>query len=263
MNGTRMKVSLALVLILMSTGAASAQWQPQSTGTTAEIRGLDAVDSLVVWAGGRGGVYARTVDGGRHWTTGTVSGADSLFFIDVHGVDARTAYLLGTDFRGGESRIYKTTDGGRSWTEQYRRMGTGVFFDGFDFWDADRGIAFSDPVDGALLIAITDDGGATWREVNRTSLPAVLPGEAGFAASGRPVVTGDNGRAWIVTGGGAHARVWRTADGGRSWQVSATPMQGGESQGLFAVAFSDSLRGVAVGGDHRARRCEHEHPRDG
>ncbi len=228
-------------------------WTLQFSGTESEFRGLSAASPEVVWAGARGGVYARTTDGGRNWSADTVPGATDLFFIDAHAVDSLTAYLLGTSFDGGRAAIYKTTDGGASWTEQYHSESPGVFFDGLAFWDAESGVAFSDPVDGAFLIVVTDDGGATWDRVAPENIPQPLPGEAGFAASGTAIAVQGMERAWIGTGGGSMARVLRTTDRGRTWSVAETPLPGGQTAGIFGIAFRDSLNGIAVGGDHTKR----------
>ncbi len=221
----------------------------QDSGTTVEFRGLSAASEAVVWAGGREGTFARTVDGGATWAVDTVDGASTLFFIDVHAVDAGTAYLLGTDFEGGDGRIYKTTDGGSSWVLQYRDTTPGVFFDGMAFWDEAHGVAFSDPVDGGLLIVTTSDG-ATWSRVPPENVPPTLPGEAGFAASGTAVAVYGTNHVWIGTGGGTVARVYRSTDRGRTWQVAETSLPGGPTAGIFGLAFRDSLTGVAVGGDY-------------
>jgi photosystem II stability/assembly factor-like uncharacterized protein len=226
--------------------------QAQESGTSAEFRGLSAASAEVVWAGGRGGTFARTIDGGSSWAVDTVDGASNLFFIDVHAVDASTAYLLGTDFEGADARIYKTTDGGSSWTLQYRDTTPGVFLDGMAFWDAENGVAFGDPVDGGLSIIRTTDG-QTWNRVPPENVPPPLPGEAGFAARGTAIAVHGAGRVWIGTGGGAVARVYRSGDRGRSWQVAETPLPGGGSAGIFGIAFRDSLNGVAVGGDYTKR----------
>ncbi|MGD2154288.1 MAG: YCF48-related protein [Gemmatimonadales bacterium] len=244
----------AAALFLAATAACAEYDEPvaQQSGTTAEFRGLSAASAEVVWAAGRGGVFARSVDGGATWAVDTVDGASRLFFIDVQALDASTAYLLGTDFEGGAARIYKTTDGGTSWTLQYSDTAPGVFFDGMAFWDAEHGVAFSDPVDGGLLIIRTDDG-QTWSRVPPESVPPIIPGEAGFAASGTAVAAYGRDHVWIGTGGGAVARVYRSSDRGRSWQVAETPLPGGRTAGIFGLAFRDSLNGVAVGGDYTRR----------
>ncbi|HSG82836.1 MAG TPA: hypothetical protein VLC48_11325 [Gemmatimonadota bacterium] len=243
--------TLTLLAIVTTPAGAEAQWILQQSGTEAEFRGISAANDRVVWAAGRDGTFARTVDGGVTWEADTVPGAASLFFIDVHAVSDSVAYLLGTHFDGGVGAIFKTTDAGASWVERYRNETPGVFFDGLAFWDAEHGIAFSDPVDGSFLIVTTTDGGATWTRVPPAALPAPLPGEAGFAASGTGIAVAGDSDVWIGTGGGRAARVLHSGDGGRSWTAVETPLAGGESAGIFGIAFRDSLNGAAVGGDYR------------
>ena len=220
------------------------------SGLTTEIRGLHAADSAVVWAGARNGWYARTADGGRSWTADTVPGAGPLFFVDVHAVNAESAYLLGQHFEGGLARIYKTVDGGATWTVQFESTHPDIFLDGLAFWTAERGLAFGDPIEGAFVMLRTDDGGATWDRVAPQRIPAPLPGEAAFAASGTAITVHADRLAWIVTGGGPIARVLLTTDAGHTWAAADTPLAGGRTAGLFAVAFRDALNGLAVGGDY-------------
>lgn len=226
----------------------------QSTSTTAEFRGMSAAGPRIVWASGRNATFARTVDGGDTWTSDTVPGAGDLFFIDVHAVDENVAVLLGTDFDGGLARIFTTHDGGRRWTQRYMREARGVFFDGMALWSAERGVAFSDPVDGSFLVVTTRDGGATWSEVPPANLPPPLPGEAGFAASGTAITVAADGHAWFGTGGGPVGRVYRSSDWGQTWSVSETPIAGSSTSGIFGITFWDPLNGVAVGGDYTAPR---------
>jgi photosystem II stability/assembly factor-like uncharacterized protein len=50
--------------------------------------------------------------------------------------------------------------------------------------------------------------------------------------------------------------VLHTRDFGRTWSISLTPIAGGQTSGLAAVAFRDTLHGAALGGnvaDPRAR----------
>ncbi len=122
-----------------------------------------------------------------------------------------------------------------------------------DFWDAENGIAFSDPVDGSLLIITTADGGDSWARVPPENIPPPLEGEAGFAASGTAIRVYGNNHVWIGTGGGRAARVYRSSDRGHSWSVAETPLPGGPTAGIFGLAFRDTLNGVAVGGDYTKR----------
>src|SRR5207237_6799067 len=84
------------------------------SGTTASLRGIAAVTDKIGWASGTAGTFLLTTDGGATWTAAQVPGAEALDFRDVHALDARTAWLLSAG-PGEKSRIYRTTDGGKSW----------------------------------------------------------------------------------------------------------------------------------------------------
>jgi photosystem II stability/assembly factor-like uncharacterized protein len=221
---------------------------PQRSGAATLLIGLDAVDARIVWTAGGGGTWARTLDGGATWETGTVAGAESLEFRDVHAVDERTAWILSIG-NGPDSRIYRTDDGGRSWSLRFQAADERAFYDCFDFWQPDAGIAFSDGVAGEFPLIATSDG-RTWRPLPTERLPDASEGEGSFAASGTCVVARGDSLAWFGTGAGAEARVFRTADRGRSWEAVVTPLAHGTSTtGIASLAFLDDLRGAAMGGD--------------
>ena len=226
--------------------------EAQSSGTTALLQAISPVSEQVVWASGHRGTWVRTTDGGRSWQSGRVPGADTLQFRDVHAVDAERAYLLSAG-TGALSRIYKTTDGGATWALQHVNAEPEGFYDCLAFWDADRGVAYGDQVGGRLTVLRTENGGRTWTQVPPERLPAALPNEGGFAASGGCVTTGSGGRAWIAAGNTSTARVLRTTDGGRSWTAAATPLVAGEGAGTTAVMFRDDEHGAVVGGDIGSR----------
>src|SRR5919202_89425 len=136
---------LCLTLLLSLYRGAGAQWSAQASGTTVRLRGVSAVSADVAWASGDRGTYLRTTDGGQTWQAQTVPGAEELDFRDVDAFDAATAYLLAIG-TGEKSRIYKTTDGGRSWALQFQNTRAAAFFDCMSFWDAQHGVAISDPV---------------------------------------------------------------------------------------------------------------------
>ena len=252
---------LVLVLLLAAAGCGAEPpaaltnpvWEPQVSGTEARLQAVSIVDANVVWAGGTGGTYVVTTDGGATWRRGIVPGADTLEFRDVHGVDARTAYLLSAG-PGAASRIYRTTDGGATWTLLFINPEPEGFFDCFDFWDAAHGLAFSDSIEGRLYLLVTEDG-ATWTRLPTETLPPALPGEGAFAASGTCVVTRPGGHVWVGTGAsGAAARVFHSADYGRTWTVAETPIVSDTpSSGIYSLAFRDARHGAALGGDYARR----------
>ena len=228
-------------------------WQAQTSGVAARLRGVSAASEHVVWASGEKGTVLRTADGGATWTKLTVPDAAALDFRDVDAVSDSTAYLLSIG-KGAASRIFKTTDAGAHWQTQFTNEDPGAFYDAMTFWDARRGLAISDSVNGSFVILTTRDGGATWTRVPAGALPPALPNEGAFAGSGTNIAVAAGGRAWIGTGAAARSRVLRTADGGGTWAIAETPLNASESAGIFSVAFRNPREGMTVGGDYRQER---------
>jgi len=244
------RVTALAVLVSLATRS-HAQWIPQQSGTNAEFRGLVATSASVVWASGTRGRVARTTNGGATWSVDSVPGASGLDFRAIAPRSDRLAWVISAGpAEQGQAQIFRTADGA-NWVRQFTTAQAGVFIDAIAFWDDRHGIAMSDPVGGKLFILATDDGGETWTQVPTDAAPAVLPGEAAFAASGTCLVVQGSSNVWIGTGGGARARVFRSTDRGRTWQVADTPLHAGNAaSGIFSLAFSDARHGVAVGGEY-------------
>jgi photosystem II stability/assembly factor-like uncharacterized protein len=249
-----MFIALLIALISpVSLPTADVHWEKQASATTVRLRGVSAVSANVAWASGQGGTYLRTTDGGLTWRAAIVPGAETLDFRDVDAFDANTAYLLAIG-EGDKSRIYKTTDGGARWTMQFKNENPAAFFDAMAFWDRDHGIAMSDPVAGRFLIITTADGGRTWTAMPSDGMPPALEGEGGFAASGTCITVRGRNDVWFGTGGPKGARVFRSSDRGRTWEVAAAPLASGKAAGIFSLTFWSARKGVAVGGDYTKER---------
>jgi photosystem II stability/assembly factor-like uncharacterized protein len=219
----------------------------QTSGTRNRLQAVSPVDERVVWVSGVGGTYAITTDGGETWRAGVVPDADSLEFRDVEGLSERAAYLLAAG-PGDRSRIYRTDDGGRSWSLQFINRDSSAFYDCFSFWDGRSGFTMSDAVNGRFPVVRTTDG-RSWSDIG-DRLPPAQVGEGAFAASGTCTAALAERYGWIATGAAARARVLRTTDGGDSWTESATPIvQGGQTRGAATIAFRDTLHGILAGGD--------------
>ena len=246
-----MRTIVSLLVVCPLCTPATAPWTAQASGTKARLRGLSVVSEKVAWASGTGGTFVITTDGGKSWRAGTVPGASSFDFRDVHGVDATTAYLLSIG-AGEQSRILKTTDGGATWAMLYVNKDPKGFLDAIAFWDADDGLALGDPVGGRFVVLSSEDGGKTWEPTPAEGMPQALPGEGAFAASGTCLVVTRDGHAWFGTGGAKASRVFRSSDRGKTWKAHETPvMAASPSSGIFSLAFDDADHGVAVGGDYK------------
>ena len=221
---------------------------PQASGTTNRLQAISIVSPRIAWASGVGGTYTVTTDGGATWRAGVVPGAETLEFRDVEAVNANVAYLMAAG-PGTASRIYKTTDGGDTWTLQVTNQDPNAFYDCFAFWNQKRGVVFSDAVDGRFPALRTTDG-ETWTDIGDRLPPALDGGEFAFAASGTCVATQSGHYGWIITGGGTESRVLATTDGGDTWEAFGTPIvQGTGLSGGFSIDFRDPHRGILAGGD--------------
>ena len=250
-----LKRSLAVFLMVTSATLAFAaehkghqpKLTPQNSGTTQLLIAVSPVNSRVVWAAGTGGTFVVTSDGGDTWKAGVVPGAETLQFRDVQGVSDQIAYLMSIGSNTTDFRIYKTVDGGATWTMEFENQTTNAFYDCFAFWTPDRGIAHSDSVNGIFPDIRTTDG-ATWQDISG-NMPPALQGEASFSASGTCITTQGRNNAWIATGGSTIARILATRDGGDTWNAYDTPLVSSASAGAISVAFRDPRHGIVGGGD--------------
>jgi photosystem II stability/assembly factor-like uncharacterized protein len=227
-------------------------WHDVPTGTTAHLRGLSALSKNKVWASGytaTDGKVFRTLDRGSTWQDVSPPNSAGLQYRDIEAFDANHAVALSVG-NGPASLIYRTADGGQTWTLVFQNADPNAFYDCMTFFNRRVGLAVSDPPDGMRFRIIkTTDGGRTWNVVDPAGMPLALPGEFAFAASGQCLTSNHGHTAWLGTGGGAEARVFRSRNRGRTWTVATTPIHSGPSAGIFALAFKSQRHGLAVGGD--------------
>ena len=224
-------------------------WHDVTTGSTAHFRGLAAISANTAWVSGysvTGGVVLRTLDRGATWqNVGPAGQPSTLQFRDIEAFGANKAVILSAG-TGTDSRIYRTADGGQTWTLVFQNNDPHAFYDCMTFFNRKVGLAVSDPPDGMhFRIIKTTDGGQTWTVTDPAGMPQALPGEFAFAASGQCLTSNHGHTAWLGSGG-AQARVFTSRNRGRTWTVSATPMNSGPSAGIFALAFKSQRHGLAV-----------------
>lgn len=255
----RAAIVSAAILSLPALASAAASAAPPAPDPSAHLttvdadqnfRGLDAVSRTEAWisgeslSGGAGKVF-HTTDGGRSWLDVTPPGTDGLSLRDVE-VTPKAVHVLAIG-PGEDSRIFRTTDDGATWTEAFRNPDPAAFYDCMDFYPGGRvGLAVSDPVGGKLRILRTTDAGVTWSVLPSAGMPA-SDNEFGFAASGNCLVTA--GRSAYLITGGSQSRAIRSDDLGLTWTATETGIPAGEAAGGFAGDFGTPRRGIAVGGD--------------
>jgi len=259
------------IIVLALVPCVHAQWQMQTSNTTADLRGIHNVGNGVAWASGTNGTVLRTEDGGYVWQTCAIPpGAEKLDFRGIQAFDANTAIVMSSG-KGDLSRLYKTTDGCRTW----KLIFTNPDKDGF--WDAivasgQGGLVVGDPVNGRFAIyGSTDSGLEEWDKVGENSDYlhfkfdlSPYAGEGLFAASNSSAMGSPTAGAFFVTGGpkGAFLVYGGWSEHGPSGYPTAgfakiaLPLAKGQSAGAFSISCSVrsasrlKLSCVTVGGDY-------------
>jgi hypothetical protein len=280
---------LTLAILIATALPAKAQWDIQESHTTASLRGIHNVGGGVAWASGTDGTVLRTEDGGYLWQGCTTPpGAEKLDFRGIQAFDENTAIVMSSG-KGDLSRLYKTTDGCRTWKLIFTNPDKEGFWDAIYFLDPSNGILFGDPATGfdgnyALRLRVTRDGGQTWTPVTdpETHTPGknLMPvAKEGFFAASNSNATSSGGWLWMGTGRGRifRRRLYTNLED-KSWAFQSNELEGGidsssnsygapwidwtiidttplttpsDTAGVFSIHFRDSEKGVAVGGDYQ------------
>src|SRR5580704_2667322 len=253
---TALLVVLAVVIFVHGASKDRPWWHVQTSGIDTNLRGVsiaefpgpDHVPVPVVWASGSNGVILQSTDVGRTWRRLRVPGGEMLDFRSIQARDATTAYVMSSG-ESDKSRIYKTIDGGANWKLQYTDKRKEFFLDALACVSEIECFAVGDPIDGKFVIVHTKDG-QNWKQLPTDHMPAALPKEGAFAASGTCLAIYNDRDVYFVTGGPA-ARVFHSGDAGYTWAVSSTPIaSGNDSSGIFSITAWDKDL-VIVGGDYK------------
>lgn len=209
------------------------------------IRAIEVTQDNTVWFAGSKGRYGRIINDQLELDSISHEGVYPEF--RSIGYNGEFVFLLSIE---DPALLYKI-DPKQSLGQielVYKEEDPKVFYDSLTFFDNQNGIAMGDPTEDCLSVIKTSDGGKNWEKLGCDKLPAIIDGEAAFAASNTNIATFGK-TAWIVTGG-AKARVFKSDDLGQSWQVNSTPMvQGGKMTGIFTTDFYDGQRGIIMGGN--------------
>jgi hypothetical protein len=255
-----------------------AQWEIEESHTAADLRGIDALANGIAWASGSQGTVLRTTDDGAHWQRcATPPGAEALDFRGIQAFDASTAIVMSSG-KGPLSRLYKTTDAGKTWDLIAKNPDKDGLWDAVQregaFWGGDdpdsdaRAVVLGDSVGGRQRVWEWKEG---WGErelepVYMTEFKAEVQ-EASFAASNsvlQIVKTPQVDKTWKyrfrwVSGTTQDAYMWivraeRTDTcepcSMETKRVEMPLANNSPSAGTFSFGFSTDLVGVAVGGDY-------------
>lgn len=223
--------------VIFRTTDGGSTWAEQDSGTADELGYVQSPGALLGWAAGNNKTFVRTVDGGAHWTPVTLPwpdsqnqpredervayGASSLFFLDAdRGWAAWVKDTVGKDefeqetLLSQETFIFKTTDGGGSWSvSKFSDMPFSTSLS-IQFLDDKEGwcIGFqSKGLGGMEGVFHTNDGGETW---------FYYPIAPFIPETATRIRFLDRMTGLIV---GPHGEYYTTWDGGDTWHVHERP----------------------------------------
>ena len=238
----------------------TANWTMQASAfpTPRAIRDIDITSATNAWAIGFDlsaasapvQDFTRTTNGGTTWTSGTIPNIPTWEFSNISAVDANTAWVAffnnvsSTNQSGG--RIYKTTDGGLTWTQQATTAFTSPssFLNIVHMFDANNGWAQGDPVNGEFEMYTTTNGGTTWTQVPGANIPNPLS-TSEYGTVDVYTTVGNN----VIYFGTNAGRVFKSTDGGLNWTVTANTTL----TGIDNLAFRDANNGIITEGSDMMR----------
>jgi photosystem II stability/assembly factor-like uncharacterized protein len=239
----RLITSILFPLLFLSSIARSQSIILLQQDKPTSIRGLSVVNDKTAWISGSKGHIAITNNGGKTWDWQQIKGYEKSEFRDIEAFSDKEAVVMSS---GTPSLVLKTSDGGKTWQEKYRKTDTTYFFDAMDFADERHGYILGDPIKDKFLLMETKDGGETWTNV--TNPPTALPGEAAFAASGTCLRV-HNKNLFIVSGGKT-SRMITAINGKSEYNYINLPLtHSPPSQGAFSLAVEKN-KIIVVGGDY-------------
>ena len=151
-------------------------------------------------------------------------------FRGLDAVDRRTAWVTGGSVTGGVGRVFRTTDGGRTWQDVSPPGTEGLLFRDVEARSARVAVILAIGDGEASRIYRTADGGAHWTAAFVNDDPAAFYDCMAFFPGGR------RGLALSDPVDGRF-RILATRDSGRSWSVlPSTGMPDSSTEAAFAAS---------------------------
>jgi photosystem II stability/assembly factor-like uncharacterized protein len=217
---------------LQQNNCVQGDWIELNSGTTERLVDVCVVNACNVFAVGYNNTILRSTNNGKTWVPFNYSGlSPTTLLMDIKFVNDTLGFLIGYN-----NSVLKTTDGGSSWTNiapstinpNRRWLNLWLF-------DNDNIIVVGDDNTATSpLLAITQNGGATWSFIQTNALSTIYG-----------IFFTNNNTGFISTNFG---NILKTTDGGLTWQTKLNQAQDNSSPQLLSIYFTTPNDGFAVGG---------------
>jgi len=242
------RLLIFLFFSLFFTPTQQAQWQPSGLDLlpdTQRVASISVLNEDVVW----GISYYdrtpapvpsttipwvfRTTDSGEEWEVNPILEVEGRICQDIFGINDSTAWITTNGLTSDSLRgLFKTTNGGKSWTEKFDGAAGGGFI---HFFDDTIGIAIHDQ-----FMAHTTDGGENWENLSPIQLPLGISETSFYTAANNALATiGDT--LWFGT---TRGHVLRSSNRGIDWEVLETPFENKDV--ILSTAFRNSQEGMII-----------------
>ncbi|MDB5032807.1 MAG: hypothetical protein JWQ98_48 [Chlorobi bacterium] len=223
----RFTLLLAFIALAIPFSASYGQWQKLGIFSSKFFNEVFFVDNDHGWITGQDGLVLRTVDAGANWQTSFLPGASQSFNRDICFLSAQLGFVA------GEDGIWKTFDGGVTWTNITPSIASSGTLGAIWFINANVGVCGFGPCNGNdVTFCRTTDGGQTWRLVSYTeSLDVAVGG-----------ITYMNG---IFYAAGGFGKIWKSVDNGANWTLTNSGSNGWQEDLISAngILFTASASG--------------------
>ena len=213
-----------LAFVMSAQGIYAQTWTALSSGTTQGLYAIFPTTDNIAISVGDNQTLVKTINQGTSWSqqlVGTDIDMRCLYFTSQN-----VGFTGGSDGTPNTHYIYKTSDGGLSWS--LVKTGTPASIYGISYVDANTGYAVrSDPASSVVFKTL--DGGVSWTTLSSSTTSTWM----------RTIYAVNNNKIFCTGTGGT---IQKTTDGGVTWSTSTVG-----TNDLFGIAFPSTTVGYICG----------------
>jgi photosystem II stability/assembly factor-like uncharacterized protein len=199
-------------------------WTALSSGTTENLYSVYPTTDNIAMCVGDNQILVKTINQGAFWTQQLIG--TSFYSRTLYFTSQNVGYTGGSDGAATAHLIYKTSDGGLTWS--LVKTGSPAAIYSINFLDANTGYALRSDATSSVVFK-TMDGGVSWGTLSSSSSTTWM----------RNILAVDNNKVFCTGTGGT---IRKTTDGGTTWSTTTI----GTSD-LFGIAFPSTTVGYICG----------------